>query len=466
MAEISTPLTRSRSPGDGPHVVVIGGGFGGLNAVKTFEKQPVRVTLIDRWNHHLFQPLLYQVATGALAPSDIASPLRSIFRRQENVEVMLAEVMAIDLNAREARLADGTVPYDYLILAAGARSTYFGHHEWEPLAPGLKSIDDAVEVRRRVFLAFEEAERTTDPATRKRFMTFVIVGGGATGVELAGAIAEIAHESLAGEFRTIDPNHTRILLVDGGDRVLAAFPPSLSRRAMRDLESLGVEVRLHTRVTNVEDGAVVIGDERIETQTVIWAAGVTPSPLAHTLGVPLDHSGHVRVQPDLSIAGHPEVFAIGDLSTLNGADGKPLPGLAPVAQQEGTLAARNIVRRVKGEPTRPFKYVDKGTLATIGRNRAVADIFHVRLAGIVAWFMWAFVHIALLIGFRNRFTVMMEWIWAYFTRQRGSRLLEVGPHAMESLGGGTGSPATNARASTPGAQSWEQDETSAAMQRR
>ncbi len=433
MTVTAVPPTTAHPVGTVPHVVVIGGGFGGLNAVKAFDKQPVRVTLIDRWNHHLFQPLLYQVATGALAPSDIASPLRSILREQNNAAVVLAEVMAIDLKARTVHLADGMMTYDYLILAAGARSTYFGHEEWERLAPGLKSIDDAVAVRRRVFLAFEEAERVSDPAARARLMTFVIVGGGTTGVELAGAIAEVARESLTKEFRSIDPREARILLIDGGDRLLASFPPALSRRTMRDLKSLGVEIRLHAHVTSVEPEAVSVGDERIATATVIWAAGVTPSPLAGTLDVPLDGKGHVRVEPDLALAAYPDAFVIGDMAALNGPNGKPLPGVASVAQQQGPHAARNILRRVGGKPTQPFRYFDKGTLATIGRNRAVADIFGVRLAGFPAWFIWAFVHIALLIGFRTRFSVMTEWIWAYFTRQRGSRLLEVGPRTMESL---------------------------------
>lgn len=454
----STARTTHRAaPGNTPKVVVIGGGFGGLNAVKTLAKQPVRVTLIDRWNHHLFQPLLYQVATGVLPPSDIASPLRSILRRQENAEVILAEVTAVDLNTRTVQLADGAMTYDYLILSAGARNSYFGHDAWQSLAPGLKSIDDAVEVRRRVFLAFEEAEREKDPNVRKRLLTFVIVGGGPTGVELAGAIAEIAHESLPAEYRVIASEDARILLVDSSERILASFPASLSQRAMRDLESLGVEVRLHKHVTMIEKGTVSIGDERIEAGTVIWAAGVAPSPLAETLGVPLDHRGHVFVAPDLSLPGYPEAFVIGDMAMLNGSDGKPLPGLASVAQQEGSAAARNVLRQLRGQASQPFTYFDKGTLATIGRNRAVAEIFHVRLTGFIAWFIWAFVHVALLVGYRNRLSVMTEWIWAYFTRQRQDRLLEVGSHTMESLTGDTANATTTSLQTVTAASSRTQD---------
>lgn len=417
-----------------PHVLIIGGGFGGLNAAKALTGKAVRVTLIDRTNHHLFQPLLYQVATGGLSSADIASPLRTILRRQRNVAVLLAAATAIDLAARTVILADGgTLTYEYLILAAGADNTYFGHGEWEPLAPGLKSLDDAVELRRRIYTAFEAAERTDNPAARRRHLTFVVVGGGATGVEMAGAIAEVARETLPVEYRAINAAQARILLVDNGPRLLVAFPARLSARAKRDLQSLGVEVRLNSRVTQLEPGAVVIGDERIEAATVIWAAGVAPSPLTRSLGVPLDRAGHVLVEPDLSLPGHPEAFAIGDLATLPGPNGAPLPGVAPVAMQGGTLAARNVLHRLAGEPTAQFHYRDKGILATIGRNRAVADIFGVRLTGFPAWFAWALVHVALLIGYRNRTAVMAEWIWAYFTRQRRARLVSTSPRPPERV---------------------------------
>jgi len=411
-----------------PHVLIIGGGFGGLNAAKTLGGKPVRVTLIDRTNHHLFQPLLYQVATGGLSPADIATPLRMILRGQGNAAVLFAEVTAVDLAARTVSLADGTRTYDYLILAAGAGNAYFGHDEWEAFAPGLKTLDDATEIRRRVFTAFETAEREDDPALRRRSLTFVVVGGGATGVEMAGAIAEIARDTLPAEYRAIRTSEARIILLDTAPRVLVAFAESLSARARHDLETLGVTVRLNERVTRIAPGVVEIGDERIEADTIIWAAGVAPSPLTRTLGLPLDRAGHVFVEQDLSLPGHPEAFAIGDLAAFPGPPdrkGENLPGLASVAMEQGTAAARNVLRRVAGEPTAPFHYRDKGILATIGRNRAVAQIFGLHIAGVVAWFLWALVHVALLIGFRRRAAVMIEWMWAYFTRQRRSRLVSM-----------------------------------------
>lgn len=429
MTEHDTPTIPA------PRVVIVGGGFGGLSAARSLADDPVHVTLIDRWNHHLFQPLLYQVATAALSPADIASPLRAILRAQRNADVLLGEVTAVDVGARAVLLADGTrVPYDYLVLAAGAGSTYFGHDEWRAHAPGLKSIADALDIRRRVFLALELADRATDPAARARYLTFVVVGGGPTGVEMAGAIAEIARETVAKEYRTFDPAHAKIYLLDGGSRLLASFPERLARRAERDLKSLGVIVRTKTHVTGVEAGAVLLADERIETETVVWAAGVAPSPLGRTLGVPLDHAGRVRVGPDLAVSGHPEIFVIGDLAAREGRDGKLLPGLAPVAMQEGETAARNLVRRVRYEPPEIFRYRDRGTMATIGRNRAIADIKGIHLTGISAWLAWALVHIALLINFRNRIVVMIEWIWAYFTHQRPARLVVATDREPEDAG--------------------------------
>jgi NADH dehydrogenase len=408
---------------DQPHVVVVGGGFGGLNAARALAGRPVRVTLLDRRNHHLFQPLLYQVATAALNASDIAAPLRSVLRRARNVTVLLAEVQRVDLAARRLTLDRGEIGYDALILAAGAGHSYFGHEEWEAFAPSLKTLEDALEIRRRVLLAYEAAEREADGAEQQALLTFVVVGGGPTGVELAGALAEISRQTIARDFRVIDPTRARIVLIEGGARVLAVFPESLSERARRSLERIGVEVRTGAIVTRVTADAVWLGSEQIRARTVLWAAGVAASPLARTLGVSLDRAGRVPVAADLSIPGHPEVFVIGDMSAFRDPSGTPLPGLAPVAIQQGRRAADNVLRRLSGRPTLAFRYHDRGTMATIGRAAAVAVIGGVQLSGLIAWLAWLFVHIMFLIGFRNRLLVIFEWAWAYVSWQRGARLI-------------------------------------------
>jgi NADH:ubiquinone reductase (H+-translocating) len=414
-----------------PHVVVIGAGFGGLAAARRLGRAPVRLTVIDRRNHHLFQPLLYQVATAGLSPGDIAYPIRSILRRQSNTSVLLADVVSIDTARREVRLADGVLSYDYLILAAGAGHAYFGHDDWEANAPGLKTLEDAIAIRRRILLAFEKAERETDPAVRKDLLTFVIVGGGPTGVEMAGAIAEISRHVLVSDFRAIDPREARIVLVEAGPRILAAYSEKTSQRAEQELRSRGVEVRTGTPVGGVSAEGVTLGAETLRARTIVWAAGVAASPLAKSLGVPLDRAGRAIVEPDLSVPGHPEVFVIGDLSAFLHQTGHPLPGLSPVAIQQGRAAAANIERSLTGQPRHAFHYFDKGTLAVIGRSAAVAEIAGLRLSGLPAWLVWCFVHIFYLIGFRNRFIVMMEWAWAYVSDQRGARLItgEVGPEA-------------------------------------
>ena len=405
-----------------PHVVIVGGGFGGLNAARALANRRVRVTLLDRRNHHLFQPLLYQVATAALNAADIATPLRSILRRASNVTVLLADVEKVDLAARRLDLDRGHMSYDALILAAGASHSYFGHGEWETLAPGLKTLEDALEIRRRVLLAYEAAEREQDGAEQGALLSFVVIGGGPTGVELAGALAEISRETIARDFRLIDPTKARIILVEGGPRVLSAFPETLSQRAEAALRKIGVEVRTHAVVTRITPDAVWIGGEQIRARTVLWAAGVAATPLARSLGVPLDRSGRVLVDPDLSVTGHPEAFAIGDMCALT-QEGRPLPGLAPVAIQEGRATAANVLRRLAGLPTQAFRYRDKGTMATIGRAAAVAVVGPVKLSGLIAWLAWLFVHIMFLIGFRNRFLVLFEWAWAYVTWHRGARLI-------------------------------------------
>lgn len=431
---LSMMSTQAGAHDTAPHVVIVGGGFGGLTAAKALKDAPVRVTLVDRVNHHLFQPLLYQVATAALSPADIASPIRAILRRQRNTTVLLADVTGIDRENRAVLLAPDPetgmidsggdwLTYDYLILAPGAVSAYFGHNEWEKDAPSLKSLDDAIAIRRRVFLAFEAAERERDPAMRDALLTFVVVGGGPTGVELAGALSEIARETLRKEFRSIRPEDATIYLFDAGPRILPTFPADLSGKAAADLEDLGVHVRTGAGVTDIDRHAVHLGDERIPAATVIWAAGVTASPLGKSLGVPLERGGRVPVEPDLSLKGQPEVFVIGDLAAVNDADGHPLPGLAPVATQEGAAAAANIIRVIAGQPTEPFRYHDRGTIATIGRNRAVAIAFHIKTSGFIAWVIWVFIHIWTLIGFRNRLAVMAQWTWAYLTHQRPARLI-------------------------------------------
>lgn len=411
-----------------PHVVILGGGFGGLYAARALARHPVRITLVDRKNHHTFQPLLYQVATAALSPADIAAPIRGILRGYENVEVLLAEAVGFDLAARRVKLKESELSYDYLIVSAGVRHSYFGHAEWEALAPGLKSLEDALEMRRRILLAFELAERQKALSGKCEPLNFVVVGAGPTGVELAGALAEIARQALVRDFRAIDPAQARIILLEGGPRVLPTYPEDLSRSAEEQLRGLGVEVRTSTLVTAIEPGLLRIGDSVLPAAVTLWAAGVLASPLGAALGAPLDRVGRVRVEPDLSLPGHPEVFVIGDLATLNGEDGKPLPGVAPVAIQQGRATAENIARdlgarALRSEPRRNFRYRDRGNLATIGRAAAVADFGRIRLSGLIAWMAWLTVHIFWLIGFRNRLLVFVQWIWAYATYQRGTRLI-------------------------------------------
>jgi NADH dehydrogenase len=394
----------------------------------------VRVVLVDRQNYHLFQPLLYQVATAALSPGDIAEPLRAILRQYPNVQVLLGEVTHIDPAARQVELADGTrLGYEYLVVATGASHSYFGHPEWEPLAPGLKSLADALEMRRRILLAFELAEREPDPAKRQALLTFVVVGGGPTGVELAGAIAEIARHTVRRDFRTFDPRQARVILLEGGPRILAAYPPDLSASAQRALEQLGVQVRTGAIATDVTAESVRVGESVIPTHTTLWAAGVAASPLGRQLGVQVDRSGRVPVEPDLSVAGHPEVFVVGDLALAHDQHAKPLPGIAPVAIQEGEAAAANIWRLVHGQPAQPFHYFDRGTMATIGRAAAVAQIRALHLSGLLAWLAWLMVHIFFLIGFENRVLVVVQWAWAYVSYERGARLI-TGPWQVGAPG--------------------------------
>lgn len=410
-----------------PRVVVIGAGFGGLAAVRALRRAPVEITLVDRRNHHLFQPLLYQVATGGLSPGEIAYPIRAVLRRQKNAQVLLAEATGIDLSQRRVTLADGFLDYDFLVVAAGARHAYFGHPEWEPYAPGLKDVEDALEIRRRILLAFERAEREPDLARRRALLTFAIVGAGPTGVELAGAIADIARRVMREDFRHIDPRDARIVLLEAGPRILPAFPPRLSAKAQASLRHLGVEVRTATPVTAVGPAAIQAGPDLILAHTTLWAAGVTASPLGRLLGeaaqLPVDAAGRVPITPELHLAGHPEVFVLGDLTILDDHQGRRLPGLAPVAMQQGRAAAANLVRQLRGQPLRPFRYLDKGNLATIGRARAVADIRGLQLSGLPAWLVWIFVHILFLIGFRNRILVALEWSWDYLSFQQAARLI-------------------------------------------
>jgi NADH dehydrogenase len=411
-----------------PKVVIIGGGFAGIAAARTLRGGEVDVLVIDRTNHHLFQPLLYQVATATLAPSDIAVPIRWLLRKYENVRVVMGEVTGIDVAARRVEIDGGerVERYDYLIVAAGSRHAYFGHDEWEANAPGLKSLDDALEIRHRFLQAFEEAEKCTDPAEREALQTIVIIGGGPTGVELAGLMATIARDVMHDDFRCIDTRRTRVILLEGGNRILPAFPAHLSAEALHDLAELGVEIRLNSIVTRIENGAVYVGDERIATRSVFWAAGNAASPLGRFLGAPLDRAGRVEVAPDLSVPGHPEVFVVGDLAWVRRADGRAVPAVAPAANQEGRWAARNILRSVRRQEREAFRYFNKGDLATIGRHRAVADFGRIDFTGIPAWLLWLFVHIMYLVGFRNRVTVLIQWAWAYFAYQRGSRLITGG----------------------------------------
>ena len=415
-----------------PRVVIVGAGFGGLRVARALRKAPARVTVIDRQNYHLFQPLLYQVATAELSPADISTPIRRVLRNQANTEVLLAEVTGIDVEGRRVLMGERSVPYDYLALATGAWHSYFGHDAWQSFAPGLKSIIDATTIRRRVLLAFEDAEIETDSARRQALLTFVIVGGGPTGVELAGAIAELAHKSIIRDFRHISPASARILLVEAEPHLLTAFPVSLADKARRKLEQLGVEVKTGAAVKDVDAESVVIGDERVPTKTVIWAAGVKASPTGAWLGVETDRAGRVIVEDDLKIPGHPEIFVIGDTAKLS-IDGKMLPGLAPVAMQQGQYVAHVISRRLAGQAAqKPFHYRDKGNLAAIGRSYAIADLGKIKLAGFIAWVVWLVVHIFYLIGFRNRLLVMIQWAWAYLTYQRGAQLIVGEPDHLPS----------------------------------
>jgi NADH dehydrogenase len=406
-----------------PEVVIVGGGFGGLYAALALERAPVHVTIVDRRNHHLFQPLLYQVATAALNPADIAAPIRSVFRGWRNVSVILAEAVAVDTDARKLTLADGELAYDYLVLATGATHSYFGHDEWAPFAPGLKSIEDALEIRRRVLLAYEMAERERDPERRREWLTFVIIGGGPTGVELAGALAEISRQALSREFQHIDPTHARIILVEGVSRVLPPYPEDLSATARTQLERLGVDVWTGARVTGIDASGVNLGQERIGARTVLWAAGVAASPLPKALGVPLDRAGRVLVRPDLTLPGHDDVFVIGDLAAVEQA-GKPVPGVAPAAIQMGRHVARSIRRAIAGQPRELFRYRDKGSFATIGRGKAVGELHGGwKLSGFPAWLAWLAIHIFFLIGFRSRALVIFQWAYSYVTFRRGARLI-------------------------------------------
>ncbi len=405
--------------------MIVGGGFGGLAAAKSFKRTDADVTVIDRTNYHLFQPMLYQVATASLAPSDITAPIRHILKRQKNVTVLLAEVTNIDVDRRVVRIDTPSeeIPYDFLVVASGTRHSYFGHPEWEAIAPGLKGIEDASEVRRRFLLAFESAEKSADPVEQDAYMTFVVVGGGPTGVELSGALPPIATKALYHDFRRIDTRRTRVILLEGGPRILPSFPEELSEVAVKSLAEIGVEVRTSSIVTHIDRKYVHIGDERIAARTVFWAAGNEASPLGRMLGVPVDRSGKVLVREDLSIPGHQEVFVAGDLAHVIREDGRPVPGACPAANQEGAAAAKNIIHILRRQPTRKFRYFNKGDLAVIGRSRAIADFGKVQLSGFVAWLLWLFVHIMYLVGFRNRIIVFIEWAYNYFTYQRGVRVI-------------------------------------------
>ena len=415
-----------------PRVVIVGAGFGGLLAARTLARYPVQITLVDRQNFHVFQPLLYQVATAGLSPDEIATPIRWIMRSQRSVEVVMSEVRDFDLSRRVVKLEDGEVEYDYLIVAAGASHAYFGHDGWEPFAPGLKTIEEALEIRRRVLLAFELAERqaaSSDDKDREHAqLNFVVVGGGPTGVELAGTLAEISRQVLANEFRSIDPKRTRIVLLEGGPRVLPAYPEDLSRTAEEQLRHLGVEVQTSALVTQVEPGSVHVGESKLPATVILWAAGVAASPLGKKLGAPVDRAGRVLVNPDLSIPGHPEVFVVGDLAALKDENGKWLPGVAPVAMQGGKATAHNIGNELRGESRKNFHYSNKGSLATIGRAAAVADFGKIHVSGFLAWLSWLFIHIFFLIGFRNRLIVLIQWAWSYLTYERGAWLITGDTH--------------------------------------
>jgi NADH dehydrogenase len=407
-----------------PHVVVIGGGFGGLTATKALATAPVRLTLVDRTNRHTFQPLLYQVATGGLSPAEIAQPIRAIVRSQENVTVLMADAASVDVGARKVHLTDGdAIDWDFLVVACGAQTSYFGHEHWRPSAPGLKSIEDALDIRQRVLLAFEMAEREPSAARREELLSFVVIGGGPTGVELAGALAELSKFVLDRDFRNIDPSASRVRLLEAGSRILPSFPEDLSQSAVSQLHELGVEVRTGAPVTSIEPTCVRLGDERIGCSVVLWAAGIHAHPLTATLGAPLDKMGRVVVAQDLSVPGHPRAFVVGDAARFDGKDGQPLPGVSPVAMQQARTVARSIRRAIVGKDSIPFAYLDKGSMATIGRSRAVAVLEPMRLTGFVAWLAWLLVHIWYLIGFKNRLVVMVIWAWSYVTFRRGARLI-------------------------------------------
>ncbi len=405
-----------------PHVVIIGAGFGGLTCAQALKRAPVRITVLDRANHHLFQPLLYQVAMAGLSPADIAAPIRSVLRKQANVGVLLTEAVGVDFDKQVVKLRDGELAYDFLVLAAGGRTSYFGHDEWEQFAPGLKDLDDAVEIRRRVLLAFEAAEKESDAERCKQLMTFLVVGGGPTGVELAGAIAELSRYVLDRDFRSIYPDQAEIRLLEGGPRILPSFPPELSASAERQLNDLGVRVRKNAQVTNIDETGVYLGAEHIPAATVIWGAGVRATALTQTLGVPVDRAGRVKIEADLTVPGRKNVFAIGDMTYLE-QDGQPLPGVSPVAMQMARCVARNIRHALGEQPYEQFRYVDKGSMATIGRNAAIAQIGKVHLSGWLAWLAWLALHLFYLIGFRNRAAALFNWAWMYFTYQRGARLI-------------------------------------------
>ncbi len=430
---MDTPVANTRSTNapaqSQPHVVIIGAGFGGLQAARALGKAPVRLTVIDRNNYHLFQPMLYQVATAGLSPDDISTPVRSILRRQANTEVLMAEVTGIDTQGQRVRLHDQAIPFDYLIVATGATNNYFGHQEWAQFAPGIKSLDEGIAIRNMVLSAFEDAERENDDEQRQSLLTFVLVGGGPTGVELAGALADLARRSMKGDFRHIQPSSARILLVEGERRIIPMFPAPLTRKARRKLKSIGVEIHTGVHVTAIDANSVMVGDQRVETKNVIWTAGVKASPAGQWLGAEVDHDGRVKVQPDLTIAGHPTIFVLGDTSTYT-ENGKHLPGVAPVAIQQGSYAASVIAARVAGaneneerERRKPFHYRDKGTLATVGHAFAVVDIGPVRFTGFFAWLVWLFVHLFFLIGFRNRFVVLFQYAWSYITYRKGVRVI-------------------------------------------
>jgi NADH:ubiquinone reductase (H+-translocating) len=404
-------------------VVIVGAGFAGLSAAQGLSRADADIVIIDRQNHHLFQPLLYQVATAGLSPADIASPIRSILRSQANAEVVLAEVTGVDLDGRAVIMGDRRMAYDTLILATGASHAYFGRDEWAAVAPGLKTIDDATALRRKILIAFERAEAEPDADERRRLQTFVVIGGGPTGVEMAGAIAELAKRTMAADFRHIDPRRTRVVLIEGGQQLLAAFDPTLSEKARKALEKIGVDVRLGRPVTGCDSDGVSFGDSRIDSRTIVWAAGVQASPAGLWLGAETDRAGRVKVAADLTLPGHPEVFVIGDTAHAVKIDGKPLPGIAPVAKQQGENAARRIIARLSGGSLPDFRYRDSGAMATIGRKSAVAHIGRLRLSGLLAWLIWCVAHVYFLIGFRNRFIVAASWMWNYVTFQRGARLI-------------------------------------------